>query len=133
MSKKTPEEKQADDQKKVEEERKRKALTDYEKHLEAVMSLKAMTDTPAWQEHYRHMRARIEAHGQEVLNAEKTREVVQHQEGAKILRALIERVKGPVGDLNHYINAMPLFVSSMPIRAEWNGALGTVELREISR
>ncbi len=105
--------------------------TDYERLLEKVLEVKTMTDTPAWQSFYRGTQRRIEAHGLAVLNAEKNREVIQHQEGVKILRTLIEEVAAPVRDLQEFINRTPLFAKDAHTLAEFNVALGKVELRAV--
>jgi len=113
------------------EKERKQAKTDYQKHLDAVMELKTMTDTPAWQAYYRMIQNEIKRHGEAVLNAEKSREVIAHQEGVKVLRSLIRRVKAPIDSLDSFIRAMPLFVGDMKMRAEWNAALGKVELRTV--
>ena len=115
----------------VSEEEKKRALSDYEEHLNEVLRAKEMTDTAAWQEFYRRLQQDIKRHGEDVLDAEKPREVVHHQEGVKLLRALIQRVADPVGKLDGFIQGMPLFAHQFKTRATWNQALGKVELHEI--
>ena len=63
-----------------------------------------------------------------MLDAEQTRVIIQHQEGVKILRGLLINVAAPVEELKHFINAMPLFSQDMRERADWNAALGRVEV-----
>jgi len=113
----------------VEGKERQQALTEYEKHMDEVNATKVMTDTAAWQKFYRKVMADIETHGQEVLTAEKTRDIVCHQEGVKILKAMVAGVSRPVHELDRFIASMPLFVQSMKIRATWNKALGKVELK----
>ena len=112
-------------------QQKAKAVADYQGHLAKVKVLQTMTDTDAWQSFYRSIQERIAKHGREVLDAEKTREIIQHQEGVKILRDLLDRVAAPVRELQHFINAMPLFSQEMRERAEWNAALGRVEITAV--
>ena len=113
------------------EQEKKQAMTDYEKHLEAVREMKAMTDTDAWKALYRSVIGEIDGHAKDILDAEKPREVVQHQEGVKILRSLIRRVREPVGAFRHFLTSMPLLVGRVRVRSEFNEALGTIELKEI--
>jgi hypothetical protein len=108
-----------------------KSLTDYERRLRDVEKLKEMTDTEAWQDFYRSIQQSIDAHGAAVLDAEKSREVIRHQEGVKILRGLIESVQECIAELNRFVTACPLFVQDMPLRATWNETLGTVELKRV--
>lgn len=114
-----------------EEERRLSALADYSSHLATVRELKRMTDTKAWQELVRWITNQIDGHAKAVLDAEKPREVVQHQEGVKILRSFLEKAEQPVNALNEFIHATPLFSGEMKVRAEWNPTLGRVELRDI--
>jgi hypothetical protein len=90
-----------------------------------------MTDTAAWQDFYRHIQAEITKHGVEILDAEKTREIVQHQEGVKVLKALVSVVRKPVDDLTHLINSMTLFRPVIHTAAEFNTALGRIDLKRI--
>lgn len=113
------------------EERRQSALADYSSHLATVRELKRMTDTKAWQELVRWITNQIDAHAKAVLDAEKPREVVQHQEGVKILRSFLAKAEQPVNALNEFIHAMPLFSGEMRVRAEWNETLGRVELRDL--
>ena len=133
MPKATDEEKKAAEEKKREAElakqKEEAALGDYHKRLEKVREFKAMTDTTAWQSYYSGLLNRIEKHGQMVLDAEQTRDVVRHQEGVKIIRSILEEVEQVVKDLNSYVNAQPLFAPLMHTRAEWNAALCKIELR----
>ena len=111
--------------------RRAQALTGYEKRVEQIRDLQRMTDTEAWQQYYFDVQTQITKHGDAVLNAEQTREVIHHQEGVKILRWMIEKIREPVDDLNKFITSYPLFAGEMKIRAEWNASLGTVDIREI--
>lgn len=111
------------------EDKRQAALGDYRKRLERVKETKEMTDTAAWQAFYGRLQNRIEKHGQQVLDAEQTRDVVRHQEGVKIIRSVIEEIEQVVHDLNGYVNAQPLFAPQMKTRADWNAALGKIELR----
>lgn len=115
----------------VKEKEKQQALSEYEQHMDAVRNTKAMTDTTAWQQFYRGIQQEIEKHGRMVLVTEQTRTIIRHQEGVKILRALVEKIAEPVHELNRFISNMPLFAPDMGVRAEWNTALGKVELKAI--
>ena len=116
------------ERKELEAQKKKQAHADYDERLKIVRQLKQMTDTPAWQIFYIGIQGRIKTHGLLVLDAEKTRDVIQHQEGVKILKGLIQNVRQPVEDLNGFVNNMPLFAPSEVARANFNEALGTVEL-----
>lgn len=105
--------------------------TDYEIRLAAVVRLKEMTDTQAWQDLHRSIQTMIQVHAREVLEAEKNREVILHQQGVKILRTVLKQVRIPVDNLNDYITAMPLMSSQMGTRARWIDELGQVELYEV--
>ena len=109
-----------------------RAQEGYEAALGRVLELKVMTDTEAWRKFYARIQSQIKRHGQDVLNAEKTREIIQHQEGVKILRAILDDVQAPVGELRMYVNEMPLFAKLFHTRAQWNEALGNVELKDVT-
>ncbi len=116
------------EQKKLAADNKKKAFEDYEERLKEVEDLKAMTDTPAWQKFYAGVMASIEKHAQDILDTEKPRETIRHQEGVKILRGLVFQLKMPVDTLNAFVNNTPLFAPAEVARANFNEALGTVEL-----
>jgi hypothetical protein len=97
--------------------------------LARVKELKAMTDTREWQRLYGSLRAQVKGHAEALLDAEGNRDIIHHQEAAKIIRAFVASVKSPVTELNNYIGSMPLFSANMKTRAEWNDALGIVEMR----
>ncbi len=119
-----------DKEKKAEENESQRVQADYADLLREVRDMKELTDTKAWQRLHRNIRAKISAHADAVLDAEKPREVVQHQEGVKILREVLAYPKAPVDLLTEFIKATPLFARMMPVRAEWNEALGKIELIE---
>lgn len=108
---------------------KKKALSDYEKHLKAVKDLKEMTDTASWREFHSRIQKQLAQHGRDVLDAEKTRDIIRHQEGVKILKEIIAEVCEPVTKLQGYVRDMPLFAKDFKDLAEWNTALGQVEMR----
>lgn len=110
---------------------KQRALTDYEKQLQRVLALKSMTDCEEWQRVHRWVKTQIQKHASEILDAEKSREVVQHQEGVKILRDILETVKSPVAEFQAFCNGMNLFASQFRTRATWNDDLGIVQLTEV--
>ncbi len=116
------------ERKRVEAEERKNAVSGYQERLTRVHELKAMTDTKRWQKFYAGIQKDIERHAREVLDAEKTRDVLRHQEGVKILRAILDNVSAPVGELQSYINDMPLFAQGMKTRAKWNAGVGIVEL-----
>lgn len=130
-TKKSSKTKEAAQEEKIKAAEKKKVKGDYEKRLADVMLLKAMTDTQAWQDFYRQIQSAIAEHGRAVLTAEKTREIIQHQEGVKILRAQLEMLSGPVRALNSFCNDMPLFAQDFKTRAVWNEGQGIVELRTV--
>lgn len=116
------------DRKALESRKKRKAFADYDARLKDVSELKDMTDTPAWQKLYAEMQASIDKHAADILDVEKPRDVVKHQEGVKVLRGLIFQIRAPVDALNSFVNNTPLFAPAEVARANFNEALGTVEL-----
>jgi hypothetical protein len=110
---------------------KQKAKSDYEKMLSQVMDLKEMTQTEAWQRNYRWLKMQVKKHADDILDAEKPRDVVRHQEGVKLIKEILESVKGPVEEMNEFISKMPLFSGSFKVRAAWNDDLGIVQLTEV--
>lgn len=108
----------------------KQAMSDYDDYLARVMELKSMTDTKSWQRMFGEIMSAIDRHGKSVLVAEKNRDVIRHQEGVKILRGVIAKVREPVDELNNFIHNMPLFSAQMKTRASWNEALGRVELND---
>lgn len=115
--------------KEQEAEREAQVKSDYDKHLDEVKVLKGMTDTEAWQSLYRHFQTQIVKHRAALEDAEKPRDVVGHQQGIKVIRSIISRIRQPVDDLQHFVNSMPLFRTTMHTTAEWNDALGRVDLK----
>lgn len=107
---------------------KKQAMSDYDGYLDGVKELKSMTDTKAWHRMFGEIKVAIENHGKSVLVAEKNRDVIRHQEGVKILRGVLAKVREPVDELNNFVHNMPLFSAQMKTRASWNEALGRVEL-----
>jgi hypothetical protein len=114
-----------------EQKRRNAAMSEYDKKLADVRDLEAMTDTDSWRRIHTEIHAAITEHGVLILDAE-GRDVIRHQEGVKILRNVIDKVKKPIDELNKFITGSgPLFTSEMRHRAEWNSALGKVEMREV--
>lgn len=110
--------------------RKRDAVAGYEERLGKVMRAKAMTDTAAWGDLYGLIRETIAHHAKQVLDAEKPRDVVRHQEGVKILRDLAGWPGKAVEALADYTRSMPLFAREFKTTAGWNQETGRIELRE---
>ena len=110
--------------------RKAEAVSGYADRLGEVRRAKVMTDTVAWAELYARIQEEIKGHAAAVLEAEKPRDVVRHQEGVKILRLLAEFPRRPVDKLADYCRSMPLFASQFPVSAGWNDAVGRIELTE---
>ncbi len=115
----------------VKEQEKQKAILDYTTMLDDVRIMKAMTDTQAWQKFVRDIHNKIRVHAAALLDAEKPREVVEHQMGVKTLREMLNYPACPVDTLNHFVNNMPLFAQEMPVRARYNRDLGTIELTDV--
>lgn len=114
--------------KRIEKAKRDKARSDYGKMLDEVKRLKEMTDTEAWRKFYTGLQKQKESARDEVLNAEKTRDIIKFQETVKILGAVARNVRGPVDDLNRFCNDMPLFAQEFKVRASWNNGQGIVEL-----
>ncbi len=125
---KADEAKREKEKEKLEADNKKQAFADYHERLAKVEQLKAMTDTPAWQALYGEIQADIAKHREDILDTEKPREMMRHQEGVKILRGLIDRIRVKVEALNTFVNNTPLFAPAEVARANFNEALGTVEL-----
>jgi len=106
----------------------KKAMTDYDRHLQAVQAVQAMTDTPAWQDFYANAQKIKRRCTLELLTAEKTRDVVRLQETVKAVGELVGFVKGPADDLKHFVESMPLFAGSMKTRADFDAKTGRVVL-----
>jgi hypothetical protein len=115
----------------AQEAKEAQARTDYEGYLDDVLALKKMTDTAAWRAFYSVLRRMETQHGRDVLNAEKAREIVRHQEGVKLVREIVKRVQQPVENLSNFCNSAPLFASLFDVRAAWNEAIGIVELSQV--
>ena len=102
---------------------------DYERLMKDVKSLKAMTDTAAWQKLYRHIRTDLQLHKDELLTATKTEDVTFHQIAIKELTWIIGDVlQAPIIKLKRYFEDD--HQSSMKT-AEWNEALGKVEIKSL--
>ena len=85
------------------------AVSDYRRLMGEVVLLKTISDTLAWRKLYSWIRREIANHSALLLTAEKTREIIQHQEGVKILEALIHEIRRPVTALHDFQKKMPLF------------------------
>jgi len=107
---------------------KKKARSDYDRLLADAKAAKRMTDLPAWQAFYRKLTERKAEHARQILIAEKTRDVVRHQEGSKLIGELVQDVKEPVNALNRFIRETPLFCGANCLRAVFNESLGTIRL-----
>lgn len=112
----------------AEERKKKQAHEDYKGHLANVETLKTMTDTSAWKTFYVGLKRRIDAASRDILDVEKSRDVVRCQETVKVIRAIIKDARTPVDNMNSFCNAMPLFAQGFSTRASWNDGIGTVEL-----
>ena len=95
------------------------------------MALKAMTDSAHWAGVHSRIQRQIAIPAEAVLDAEKPREVIAHQEGVKVMRRFLAELQEPVNELQTFINARPLFAPVFPSRAQWNVALGRVEIKSI--
>lgn len=112
------------------DKKKARAKDEYEERLTKVRALKEMTDTKAWLRYYDSLIGARKYHEQAILTEEKTRAMVAHQEAIKFINETIKKIQEPIDELNGYCSAMPLFGSSFHTRAQWNPAIGTVELVE---
>ena len=117
----------------VSKDEEKKASSDYGQRLADVKKMKEMTDTDAFQEFYSGLKLKVETHAELILTSEKSREVIAHQEGVKVIRDIMASFSKPVKALNAFVSNMPLFSALFPIRAEWNEALGKIILKEISK
>lgn len=97
---------------------------EYAKAIVRVRKLRDLTATAAWRDLYRWLVTEIDGHAAAVLEAEKTREVVRHQEGAKILRGIIEHIQSPIHELNAVIDATPLFLPKDYQAGLWDAETG---------
>lgn len=89
-----------------------------------------MTSTPAWKDYYNKLQQMKKEHSHLILTEEKTREMIRHQEGIKVIDEIIDILRQPVINLNDYCNNMPLFAKQFQYRANFNIALGIVEVSE---
>lgn len=119
---------QAEEAEAAEERKKKQAFMDYGGLLAKVKEVKVMTDTPAWKTFYAKMKRRITAAANDILDVEKSRDVVRCQETVKVIKAVINDVRMPVDDLNQFCNSMPLFAQNFSQMAIFNDGIGTVEL-----
>ncbi len=115
--------------KEAERQEKKVISKDYDDRMKDVEELQTMTKTKAWQKFHANLRRAIDKAGKSVLDAEKTRDIIKFQESVKIIRQILAKVREPVDELNSFCNAHPLFVSQFPVRAAYNNATGTVEMK----
>ena len=115
----------------VPDEEKQSAMFDYQKNLKNVMETKQMTDTDCWKSLHKYIHNAIDFHKTALEDAEKPRDVAFHQAGIKTLRAMIDTVRNPIIELDHYVMNCPLFCQDMKTRAKWNEPLGIVEITEV--
>ena len=111
-------------------ERKQRAVADYQSQVVGIRDLAAMTASVNWSRVYRALQESQREHRDALVTCE-GKDVKGHQEAIKAITTLVDEVKRPVDDLTAYINAMPLFAAHMRERAEWNEALGRVEIRMV--
>lgn len=116
-------------EKREQAQKKKQAMSDYERLLVAVEDLKAMTDTQAFKDFTRRCQKAVEQAKTDLLSVEKPRDLAYHQSVVKVINAILEEFKEPVENLQKFVNDMPLFAGEMKTRAAWNGALNTVEIR----
>ncbi len=105
---------------------------DYKKYLDNVMDLHAMTKTIAWRNFWQWLNESLKKSREEIEIAEKPRDVLYHQVTIRQLKAIKETFARPVSELNDYMNHNTLFVSQMPVRAEWNSQLGQVQIKKVA-
>lgn len=110
-----------------------RAKADYKRLLQDVEELEVMTKTPSWAAFYGYLRERITRHGRDILHAEKTRDIIGHQEGVKILESILEHLSGPVEELRAFIKGMPLFTAEFPKTAHWDESLGVVVVEKTEK
>lgn len=118
------------DHKKQQKLKKKVAMDEYDEHLDKVYVLKKMTDTRGWRRFYDGMIAERKRHEQMILTEEKTRAMVAHQEAIKFINGMLVQLQQPINKLNNYCVGMPLFATEFHTRAQWNSAIGSVELSE---
>jgi len=105
-------------------------MTEYDRLLLEVRDVATMTATKAWKGFYTSLKRDISKHSEEVLVAEKSRDVVFHQAAVKVIRELQQRAREAVDSFNDYSHSMPLFANQMLYKARWNDDLGIVEITE---
>jgi Skp family chaperone for outer membrane proteins len=129
--KKTDNQDQKERDKKLEDQKKQAALTDYEKRLANVKKLKKLTDTEAWQQLYKSMQKTIANHAESLLDHKLTsKDVIYHQQGVRVLRDLLNRMRAPMDALASFEKDMPLFApGEIKEHATWDGKTGRVILK----
>ncbi len=125
-------EQQAEEAKKREEQEKQKVESDYDRLLKKIFELQDMTETPAWQNFWKQLQNLRVKHALEIVTEEKTRDMIRHQEAIKLIDSIKQRVAEPIGDLDSFCGAYPLFTPHFLHRATWNDALGTVQIKKVS-
>lgn len=130
-TKKSDDQEQADKNSKLEAQQKKAALTDYEKRLAKVKQLKLMTDTDGWRQLYKSIVKQIAGHAESVLDHTLSgKELSYHQQGVRVLRDLINRVRAPLDALTSFEKELPLFAASeISERAEWDDKTGVVIIK----
>lgn len=130
-TKKSDDQEPVDKNSKLEAQQKKAALTDYEKRLAKVKQLKLMTDTEGWRQLYQSLVKQIASHAENVLDHTLTsKDVMYHQQGVRVLRDIINRVRAPLDSVNSFEKEMPLFAASeISERAEWDDKTGAVIIK----
>ena len=101
-------------------------LTHYQKLLKLAEDMQQMTETRAWRRLYTYMMDQVASHAEAILDAEKVREVIHHQEAVKVLRDLLRTVRAPIKSVNDYVKECPLFVGANRVTVKWDAKAGTV-------
>lgn len=103
---------------------------DYDSHLRAVEELVEMTSTVEWQRRHAWIQREIKRSATALLECEKPKEIVAHQQKVRAFREFLSVLKQPVEEMISFCKDMPLFAGTFPKHASWNEALGRAELRE---
>jgi hypothetical protein len=104
---------------------------EYVELLRKLMDAKAATDTEFFRRLFKQQRNRLVDIGSELLEVDKATDIHRLQAEAKYIKRLLEQYRQTVDDVNNYIASSPLFSGQMTIRAEWNSALGKIEIKKL--
>jgi hypothetical protein len=102
----------------------------YEEIAEDIKDLQAMQKTAAYMRLIKRIRNKIVDSTKDLLDLEKTREIINAQESVKVLHWVLDVLKEPVMKLRGFIEANPLMAPADHIDAHWDNETEMVVIDE---